>query len=72
MRKKTTVYIDEDLLRATKLLAVRRGKKEYEVFEEALRGHLKLDVVEMVRGRSALTEAEAMALADEEKHASRP
>lgn len=72
MRKKTTVYIDEDLLRATKLLAVRSGKKEYEVFEEALRGHLKLDVVQKVRGRSALTEAEAMALADEEKHASRP
>ena len=72
MRKKTTVYIDEDLLRATKLLAVRSSKKEYEVFEEALRGHLKLDVVEMVRGRSALTEAEAMALADSEKHASRP
>ena len=72
MRKKTTVHIDEDLLRATKLLAVRSSKEEYEVFEEALRSHLKLDVVETVRDRSASTEAEAMALADEEKRASRP
>lgn len=36
MRKKTTVYIEEELLRATKLLAVCSSKKEYEVFEEAL------------------------------------
>lgn len=72
MRKKTTVYIEEELLRATKLLAVRRGKKEYEVFEEALRGHLGLGVVERVRGHSTLGEAEAMDLADSEKHASRP
>ncbi len=72
MRKKTTVYIEEELLRATKLLAVRSSKKEYEVFEEALRDYLKLDVVQKVRDRSPLAEAEAMALADHEKHASRP
>lgn len=71
MRKKTTVYIDEELLRATKILAVRRGKKEYEVFEEALRGHLGLDVIQKVRGRSTLDEDDAMALADAEKHAAR-
>ncbi len=39
-RKKTTVYIDEALLRATKVAAARAGKREYEVFEEALRRHL--------------------------------
>lgn len=37
MKKKITVYISEDLLRAAKLLAVRSGKKEYEVFGEGLR-----------------------------------
>ena len=72
MKRKTTVYIDEDLLRAAKLLAVRSSKKEYEVFEEALRKHLGLDVIQKVRSRSALSEDEAMALADEEKHGSRP
>ena len=39
-RKKTTVYIEEDLLRAAKALAARTGKKEHEVFEEALVLHL--------------------------------
>lgn len=41
-RKKTTVYIDEALLRAAKVTAARSGKREYEVFEEALRRHLGL------------------------------
>lgn len=39
-RKKTTVYIDEELLRAAKVAAARSGKREYEVFEEALQRHL--------------------------------
>ena len=39
-RKKTTVYIDETLLQAAKVAAARSGKREYEVFEEALRHHL--------------------------------
>ncbi|MHB1912299.1 MAG: hypothetical protein ACYCTI_09640 [Acidimicrobiales bacterium] len=40
IRKKTTVYIDESLLRAAKVAAARSGKREYEIFEEALRKHL--------------------------------
>jgi hypothetical protein len=39
-RKKTTVYIDEGLLRAAKVAAARSGKHDYEVFEDALRRHL--------------------------------
>lgn len=41
-KKKTTVYIDEDLLRAAKMAAARSGRREYEVFEAALREHLGL------------------------------
>jgi hypothetical protein len=41
-RKKTTVYIDEALLRAAKVAAARSGKREYEVFEDALTQHLGL------------------------------
>ena len=40
-RKKTTVYIDESLLRAAKVAAARSGKPAYEVFEDALRRHLE-------------------------------
>ena len=39
-RKKTTVYIAVALLRAAKVAAARTGKREYEVFEDALRRHL--------------------------------
>ncbi len=39
-REKTTIYIDEALLRAAKVAAARSGKHEYEVVEEALRRHL--------------------------------
>ena len=76
-RKKTTVYVDEDLLRSAKVLAARTGKKEYEVFEEALRAHLTgFDVVERVHERllregTALGEEESLRLAYEELHAMR-
>lgn len=41
-RRKTTVYIDEDLLTAAKVEAARTRRHEYEVFEDALRAHLGL------------------------------
>lgn len=44
-RKKTTVYIDENLLRLAKIAAVRTGKKEYQVVEGALRGYLGIEAV---------------------------
>ncbi|MHB8293261.1 MAG: hypothetical protein ACYDH5_01230 [Acidimicrobiales bacterium] len=70
-RKKTTVYIDETLLRAAKVAAARSGKREYEVFEEALRKHLGLaEAVEHIwAGISpeiAPSEEEAARLAAEE------
>ena len=70
-KTKTTVYIDENLLKAAKIAAVRQGKKEYEVFEEALREHLGIAAVEHVWTRSDLDPDEALALAYEEVHASR-
>lgn len=70
-RRKTTVYIDEDLLRAAKVLAARSGKKEYQVFEEALKNYLGLAVLEKAWERSELEEQEALNLAYRELHASR-
>lgn len=71
MRKKTTVYIDEDLLRAAKVAAARAGKREYEVFEEALRRHLGFsEAVEQIWSnitpQDAPSEDEAARIAAEE------
>jgi hypothetical protein len=70
-RKKTTVYIDESLLRTAKIAAARSGKHEYEVFEDALRQYLGFaEVIERIwSGISpdeAPSEAEAARIAAEE------
>lgn len=71
-RKKTTVYIEEDLLRSAKVAAARSGWKEYEVFEEALKSYLGLGTLERVWGREGLPDApEAQELAYEELRAFR-
>lgn len=66
-RKKTTVYLDENLLRATKIAAARSDKRDYEVVEDALRRHLGFSFLEEVWERnSGVTEEEAMRVANEE------
>ena len=70
-KKKTTVYLDEELLRATKVAAARSGRREYQVFEAALRRYLGLEDVEAVWARSDLDEDEALDLAYREVHAAR-
>ena len=67
-RRKTTVYVEEDLLRAAKVRAARTGQKDYEVFEAALKEFLGFGLLERIEGRSNLTEEEAMALANEAVH----
>jgi hypothetical protein len=70
-RAKTTVYLDEDLLRAAKVQAARTGRRDYEVFEEALRQYLGLDVLEQVWGRVDIPEQSAAELAYRELRAAR-
>ncbi len=71
-RKKTTVYLDEDLLRATKIAAARSDKRDYEVVEDALRRHLGFSFLDEVWERNrGVTEEEAMKVANEEVHAHR-
>ncbi len=71
MRRKTTIYVEENLLRATKIAAARAGKRDYQVVEEALRAYLGLELLERVGARSKLTEDEALNLAYQELHQSR-
>lgn len=72
MRKaRTTLTIDEDILRAVKIRAARTGKGDSEVIEDALRRDLGLDVVEALWERNRLPEERARRLAIEAQHATR-
>ena len=70
-RVRTTLTVDEEVLRAVKVRAARTGKGDSQVIEEALRRDLGLDLLETLWGRSPLTEPEAVALAVEAQHATR-
>lgn len=66
-KTRTTLTIDEEVLRAVKVRAARSGKGESEVIEEALRKDLGLDLMERLWARNQMTEEEAMKLAIEEQ-----
>ncbi len=51
-RKKTTVYVDEDLLRAAKVYAARKDLRDSDVIETALRKFLGPDFFESVWDRN--------------------
>lgn len=70
-RRQTTLYLDDEILQAAQVVASRSHRDQSQVVEDALRSYLGLDVVEEVWRSSDLSEAEALALADEEKHAAR-
>ena len=70
-RKKATVYLDEELLRGAKIMAARTDRKDYEVFEAALRQYLVVEVLEKVWARSNLTEERGLKVATEELDAMR-
>ena len=70
-KTRTTLTIDEDVLRAVKVRAARSGKGDSEVIEEAIRKDLGLDLMERLWARNSMTEEEAMKLAIEEQEAFR-
>jgi hypothetical protein len=70
-RRPTTLDLDDELMEAARSVAARGDRGESDVVEDALRSYLGLDVVDAVWRRSDLGEDEALALADEEKHAAR-
>ena len=65
---RTTLTVDESVLRAVKVRAARTGKGDSEVIEEALRKELGLDLLERIWARNDLPEDEALALAVEAQH----
>ena len=70
-KTRTTLTIDEDVLRAVKVRAARTGKGDGEVIEEALRRDLGLDLLDRLWARNDLGEGEARTLAVEAQHATR-
>lgn len=68
---RTTLTIDEDVMRAVKVIAARSGKGDSEVIEESLRRDLDLDILERFWAMNNMPEDEAMALALEAQHAGR-
>ena len=69
---RTTVTIDEDVLRAVKVRGARTGKGDSEVIEDALRRQLGLDLLDRLWERTDLSEDDALALAVESQHKTRP
>ena len=70
-KARTTVTIDEQVLRAVRIRAARTGRRDSEVIEEALRRDLGLDLLERVWAAADLDEDEAMRLAVDAQHESR-
>jgi hypothetical protein len=68
---RTTLTIDEEVLRAVKVRGARTGKGDSEVIEQALRRELGFDLLERLWQGEPVNEDEALALAVEAQHKTR-
>jgi Ribbon-helix-helix protein, copG family len=71
-KARTTLTVDEDVLRAVRVRAARTGKADSQIIEEALRRDLGLDLLTRLWTRNSMSEADAQALAVEGQHSTRP
>lgn len=68
-KARTTLTVDEKVLRAVRIKAARDGKRDSEVIEESLRRDLGLDTLEEIWAKvKPLPEEEALDLAGSELH----
>jgi hypothetical protein len=70
-KTRTTLTVEDEVLRAVKVRAARTGKGESQVIEEALRRDLGLDLLDQIWAHGTMNEEEAMALAIEAQHRAR-
>jgi len=68
---RTTLTIDDQVLRAVKLRAAHTGRGDSEVIEDALRRDLGLELFDRLWAKGDLDEDEATALAVEAQHETR-
>jgi len=69
---RTTVTLDDEVLRAVKIRAARLGRGDSEVIEASLRRDLGLDLLDRLWAKNNLPEDDATALAVEAQHKTRP
>jgi hypothetical protein len=69
---RTTLTIEEDVLKWVKIRAARTGASDSAVIEASLRRDLKLDVLDELWANATMSEAKASELAVEAQHATRP
>jgi hypothetical protein len=70
-KARTTVTLDERVLRAVRIKAARTGRRDSDVIEEALRRELGLELLDRIWETADLEEDEALRLAVEAQHESR-
>lgn len=71
-KTRTTVTLDQDVLRAVKIKAARTGKRDSQVIEDSLRRDLGLDDLDDIWAQvKPAGEPEGMDLANTEVHAMR-
>jgi len=70
-KQRTTVTLDEQVLRAVRVKAARTGRRDSDVIEEALRRDLGLELLERVWAKAGMDDDEALALAVEAQHDAR-
>jgi hypothetical protein len=68
---RTTLTVDEEVLRAVKIRGARTGKGDSEVIEDALRRDFGLDLLDRLWRRNDLSEEHASELAVEAQHSTR-
>jgi hypothetical protein len=71
LKLRTTVTLDERVMRAVRVKAARTGRRDSDVIEAALRRDLGFDLLERAWERAELDEDAAMKLAVEAQHESR-
>jgi hypothetical protein len=73
MRKiRTTVTLDEEVLKWVKVRAARRGMGDSEVIEDSLRRDLGLELLDRLWSKNRMSEDQAAQLAVEAQHSTRP
>lgn len=73
MRKvRTTVTLDDEVLKWVKVRAARTGKGDSEVIEMMLRRELGLELLDRLWSENKLAEGSAIDVAVEAQHATRP
>ena len=70
-KARTTITVDERVLRAVRVKAARSGRRDSDVIEEALRRDLGIDLLERVWESADLDEDEALRVAVEAQHQGR-